>query len=348
MKESDNILLKINQKLKRVEINKFEIENQIVFNYFDKLPAKERDDKLYRALYIGVLALMEDRISAFLSKTSNELGTEMESLKMIFDMKKELFYKTTIKGTLAEDDIAEFLNEYFTEKKLKDKAYLTGNIAGNLPKNKTGDIICELDGNFEMKIAIECKFDKSIRFGDIQNKDLFTRKTDTAWSQLIESDANRASKVSIIVFDRSLVENSILKQFDNVGYIPSIGFIAIIDSQKGDYSNLAIAYMLARDIALNAKVPDIDLNILSAMINRIIKDITEISTIRNIVESNIQGNKQILKQLEKSMLLMEFNQEYLSKFLKDGTLSKKDLLDYYMGETVKDQFKLIEKDIEEI
>ena len=90
--------LSLNQKLKRVEISGFELDNEIVFNYFDKLPASERDDKFIRALYIGVLALMEDRISAFLSKTSNELGTELESLKMIFEMKKELFYKSTIKG----------------------------------------------------------------------------------------------------------------------------------------------------------------------------------------------------------------------------------------------------------
>ena len=50
---------------------------------------------------------------------------------------------------------------------------------------------------------------------------------------------NRDAKVSLIVFDISLVDNSILKAFDNVGYIPGIGFIAIINSQKGDYSNLA-------------------------------------------------------------------------------------------------------------
>ena len=136
--------MKLNQKLKRVEISPFEIENEIVFNYFDNLPAPERDKKLLRAIYIGVLALMEDRLSAFLAKTQNELGTELESLKMIFDMKKELFYKTTVKGILAEDEIANFLNEYFKEKKLKDVANLTGNVAGNLHRNKTGDIICQV------------------------------------------------------------------------------------------------------------------------------------------------------------------------------------------------------------
>ena len=341
-------MLRINQQLKRIEISNFEIENQVVFNYFDNIPASERDGKLLRAIYIGVLALMEDRISSFLSKTSNELGTELESLKMIFEMKKELFYKSTIKGVLAEDDIAEFLNQYFSDKRIKDRAFLTGNTAGNLARNKTGDIVCEVDGSPNLKIAIECKFDKSVRLGDIETKEIFTRKTDTAWSQLIEAQANRDSKVSIIVFDISLVDNSILKNFESVGYIPSVGFVAIINSQKGDYSNLAIAYMLARDIALNAKEVDLDKDLLAMIVNRIIKDINEILSIKSLVMSNIENNKAILKQLEKSMLLMEFNQEYMRKFLKEGTLTKKDLLDFYVGEDVKDKYKGIEKEINEI
>lgn len=341
-------MVKLNQQLKRLEIQEFEIENQIVFNYFDNLSAIERDEKLLRAIYIGVLALMEDRISSFLAKTNNELGTELESLKMIFEMKKELFYKSTIKGSLAEDDIAEFLNNYFSEKRLKDRAFLTGNTAGNIPRNKTGDIICEINGSSDLKIAIECKFDKSIRFGEIENKEIFTRKSDTAWSQLIETQANRDSKVSLIVFDISLIDNSILKNFDNVGYIPGVGFIAIVNSQKGDYSNLAIAYMLARDIVLNSKEIELDKDVLAMIVNRIIKDINEILSIKSLVMNNIENNKAILKQLEKSILLMEFNQNYLKRFLNIGTLTKKDLLDFYMGDDVKDKYKLIEKDINDI
>lgn len=340
--------IKLNQQLNRVEIKEFEIENSIVFNYFNNLSANERDEKLLRAIYIGVLALMEDRISAFLSKTSNELGTELESLKMIFEMKKELFYKSTIKGILAENEIAEFLNGYFQEKRLKDRAVLTGNTVGNIAKNKTGDIVCEVNGDNNLRIVIECKFDKSVRLGDIDSKDVFIRKTDSAWSQLIEAEANRDGKVSIIVFDRSLVDNSILKYADNVGFISGIGFIAVVDSQTGDYSNLSIAYMLSRDIALNAKRVDLDKDLLAILVNRIIKDINEVLSIKSLVSSNIENNKAILKQLDKSILLMEFNQEYMRKFLKDGTLTKKDLLDFYSGEEVKDRFKPIEKEINDI
>jgi hypothetical protein len=341
-------IVNLDQKFKKVKVSEFSTENPIVFEYFDKLPAAERDDMLSKAIYIGVLALMEDRIAAFLAKTRNELGTELESLKIIFEAKMDEFYRTTIKGTLAEDEITDFLNTYFTDKKLNDKAFTTGNVAGEIPRNKTGDIICELDGNPDLKIVIECKFDKSIKLGDIASKDIFTKKMDTAWNQLLEARANRDSKVSMMVFDRSLCDASIIKQFENVGYIPGVGFVSIIDSQKGDYTNLVIAYLLARDIALNAHEPDLDHDLLAIIMKRIIKDLKDIMNIKCLVENNIENNMEILKQLEKSMLLMEFNSHYLSKFLKDGKLTNTDLLAFYMGEDVKDKFKPIEKEIKNL
>ena len=341
-------MIRLDQKNRLVKIDQLDIINEVVFNYFDNLSTNERDEKLLRAIYIGVLALMEDRISAFLAKTTNELGTELESLKMIFEMKKELFYKTTMKGTLAEEDIAEFLNTYFSEKKLRDRAHLTGTASGKIPRNKTGDIVCELDGNPDLKIVIECKFDKSIRLGDIDSKEIFTRKSDTAWSQLIEAEANREGKVSLIVFDKEIVDTNISRKFEDVGFIPGVGFIAIIDSQRGNYSNLAIAYMLARDIALNAKDIELDKETLSIIITRIVKDIQQVISIKNLVENNIENNKTILKELEKGFLLMDFNQQYLSKFLKDGKLTKQDLLAFYQGEDVKDKYKEIEKEINKL
>lgn len=340
-------ILKLNKQQKRVEINKFELENDIVFNYFNKVADKERDETLFRAIYIGVLALMEDRISAFLSKTTNELGTELESLKMIFDMKKELFYLSTQKGTTAESDIEIVLNNYFKAKELEDKAILTGNTSGNIENNKTGDLICQVDGKEDLLITIECKFDKSIIEGSIKDKEVFKKKSDTAWSQLIEADANRGSEVSIIVFDLSVVNNSILGFTESVRYNPGVGFIVVIDSRKGDYRNLITAYMLAKDIVKSPKIKELDKDLLGIIITRIIKDITDINKIKKLVDANIKNNKDILQQLEKSLLTMDFNKEYLQKFLESGTLSKEDLLEYYMGEKVNEKYIAIEKEIKD-
>lgn len=341
-------ILSLSIKKERVEINGFEIDNAVVFEYFNSLPASDRDSKLLKAIYIGVLALMEDRISSFLAKTSNELGTELESLKMIFEMKQEIFFKSSVKGGNAEEEIAGFLSHYFEENRLSDEAMLTGNTEGRISKNKTGDIVCFVEGKDDLKIVIECKFDKNIRLGDIRAKEVFTNKVDTAWSQLIEAQANRDGKVSIIVLDISGVDNSILNAVENVRYVSQVGFIAIVDSQKNDYSNLAIAYMLARDIAINSRPVDLDKDLLSILINRIIKDISEVFAIKKLVQSNIESNKKILLQLDKSLMLMEFSQKYLSKFLADGTLTKEDLLEFYFGDEVKDQYKQIEKEIQSI
>lgn len=341
-------IVSLSQKLQRVEFSSFELDNSVVFEFFNSLPAQDRDGKLQKALYIGVLALMEDRLSSFLAKTSNELGTELESLKFIFEMKQQVFFKSSAKGVEAEEEIREFLVDFFSKNGLKDEVLLTGNMQGKLTKNKTGDLVCFVDGNEDQRIAIECKFDKSIRLGDISTKDIFVNKTDTAWSQLIEAQANRDGKSAIIVFDISSVESTLLNNVENVRYLPSLGFVCIVNSQKGDYSNLSIAYTLARDIVINAKKGDLDVDVLRIIVNRLIKDITDVLSIKKLVNLNIDNNKKILGQLEKSILVMEFNQKYLAKFLEHGSLSKEDLLNFYFSDEVKDEYKSVEKEIKSI
>ncbi len=292
-------IVKLNPRSKRLSFSNFEVENPVVFGFFDKLQASERDDAFFKAINIGVLALMEDRLSSFLAKTSNHLGTELESFKMIFDMKQEIFLRSAAKGLIAEEEIAEFLASFFKEQKLADTVSLTGATKGNLGNNKTGDIVCEIDGKDDKRIVIESKFDKSLSLGDIRSKDVFASGSDTAWSQLIEAQANRNGKTAIIVFDIASVSNSVLKAVQNVRYVPQVGFCVIVDSGKGDYTNLIIAYMLARDLVQFSTQGELDKDFLALFINRILKDLTEIRQVEKLVRNNIENNKKILEQLEK-------------------------------------------------
>ena len=108
--------MRLDHKLSRVQIDGFEISDELVFKYFDSLPESEREPALMRAIRIGVLAQMEDRFSSFLAKTSDDLGVQLENLKLLFDMKQEVFHKTAIKGVAAENDILEFLEGYIEQK----------------------------------------------------------------------------------------------------------------------------------------------------------------------------------------------------------------------------------------
>ena len=332
-------IVSLDHQAKRLKVSSYEVENQVVFGFFDKLQSADRDEALFKALNIGVLALMEDRLSSFLAKTSNDLGAELESLKMIFDMKQEIFLRSAAKGLIAEEEIADFLIAFFKDQKLSDTVSLTGTSKGKLPNNKTGDIVCEVEGRDDKRIVIESKFDKSLSLGDIQSKDVFLSGADTAWSQLIEAQANRDGKTAIIVFDISSVNNSVLKAVQNVRFVPQIGFCVIVDSGKGDYTNLVIAYMLARDLVQRASEVVLDKDFLALFVNRILKDLTEIRQVEKLVRSNIDNNKKILQQLEKSMLAIEFTQRYLVKFLDDGRMSRADLLDFYSGDEIRAKFK---------
>lgn len=90
--------MRIDHKLQRVQVEGFEISDELVYRYFDSLPENEREIALLRAIRIGILAMMEDRFSAFLSKTTNDLGVQLENLKLLFDMKQEVFHKTAIRA----------------------------------------------------------------------------------------------------------------------------------------------------------------------------------------------------------------------------------------------------------
>ena len=340
--------MRIDHKLQRVQVDSFEITDELVYRFFDSLPETERETALLRAIRIGVLATMEDRFSAFLSKTTDDLGVQLENLKLLFDMRQEVFHKTAIKGVAAENDILEFLEGYIERNHLGDVVSLTGTSKGLLKNNKTGDIMAYIGGEGgERKVVIECKFDKSIKLGDVDSPDIASNKYDTAWSQLLEATVNRDANASIIAFDKSLADASIQKAVDGVSYVEGIGFICIIDYESGNYHNLAVAYMLARGLALRKEGKTVEVEFVNMLIQRLLKDIRDVQGIEGLVRSNIKNNQQILKSIEKSLLSIEFNQQYLAKYLEDGILSKQDLLDFYQREDIRSQYKLIAKEIEQ-
>jgi len=343
MANSQKSIVSLDQQKRAVKFSAFELDNKIVFEFFDRQPAEQRDELVFRAIYIGVLALMEDRLSAFLAKTQNELGAQLESLKLIFEMKKEIFFKTAVKGMAAEEDVIGFLRESFRARGWEDTAEPTGSKAGKLSGNKTGDILCRVAGT-DRTIVIEVKYDKSYRLGDILDKDIFTKKADTAWSQILEAKANRDGSVGIIVFDKSLVDASITRAVESVGFIRGVGFVAIVDARAGDYSNLAVAYSLARDIVLHAKTVDVRDEVLVILIKRILNDLERLTSVQRHCRTIAAANRSILEDLQKGMLSMRFTMQYLGKFLKDGQLTREDLFAFYEAEPVKSEFSQLSID----
>jgi len=337
--------IKLNQGLRRIEVSKLEIENELAFEHFDRLPADQRDAEFIKALYIGVLALKQERLASFMARTNNELGTELETLKMMYEMKAELFAKSTVKGAEAELHVRDYLADLVAAHNHADEIDLTGNSTGAIAKNKTGDILCRINGDETRKVVIECKFDKSIRLGEIEDVDWYGNKFDTALSQLIEAQANRECDQAIIVFDKSSVAPALLKTIGNIAFRPQYGFIVIVDSLRGDYQNLGLAYLLARDLAAANRTIDLETDLLLILMDRIVSEANRIVEIRSIVEEGIKKSQDVISRLEQGSLSLDFCRAYLKKFLETGTLSKSDLLDFYSGKDLKMKYQPVHEAI---
>lgn len=337
--------IKLNQGLRRIEVSKLEIENELAFEHFDKLPADQRDAEFVKALYIGVLALKQDRLAAFMARTNNELGTELETLKIMYEMKAELFAKSTVKGAEAELHIRDYLVDLVASQSHQDEIELTGNSTGSIAKNKTGDLLCRVNGDENRKVVIECKFDKSIRLGEVEDVDWYGNKFDTALSQLIEAQANRECDQAIIVFDRSSAAPALLNRIGNIAFRPKYGFIVIVDSLRGDYQNLGLAYLLARDLAAANPSLEVEHDLLLILMDRIIADANRLADIRSLVEDGIKKSQEVLSRLEQGRLSLEFCQSYLKRFLDTGTLTREDLLTFYQGGDLKAKYQPVQEDI---
>lgn len=339
--------VRIDQKRRQVVIRDFKTDHPIIFNYFSNQPDSERDALLSRALAIGVLALLEDRLSAFLAKTSSLLGTELESLKYIYDLNQQIFLRTTGKGRDAESELLAVLTEYCRGRDFGDALELVGDQFGALKKNKSGDLVAVVRGGQGRRIVIESKFDKAKRLGLISEKDVFA-KSDTALGQLLESAVNREAVVAIIVFDRSLVDPKLLDEVGSIRYLPLCGFVCIIDTAKGDYSNLFLCYEIARSLALvDRAVESESLATLNLLVGRFLHDFSLFEQIKRQVKASIKGQLDLLKLVEQALLSIEFSKEAFAKFAESGRLTREELHELYQAEDVRERYQAIARALEQ-
>ena len=349
----------LNQQDKRIKIDGFILEDDLVFDYFDtRVKPTDYDATMARAIHIGVMALQENRISAFLANTKDELAGELKNLQVRLDMKQKFFQQTALKGDDFENIVYMVLQKHIKQRGFDDLIELKGRQTGEIPRNKTGDItsiVREPDssgGVISRSIAIECKY-KKIALGDISSScDIEVKPGETAWSQMLEASVNRNADTSIIVIDAASADASLAKEVDGVKYIKDIGFVCVIDSQAADNRNLTISYNLARALVLNNTDEDrkiINAEFVNMLIERIVAEMKDINSIYTSVEKNIENNKKILKQIKKNSLVIEFTQKYLEAYIKDGgVISKADLWDFFNREDVRNKFLPISGEIDDL
>ena len=339
-------IISLNHESKLLSIGETTFDHPLIFAYFSGLPASNRDEAFKRALQIGVVALMEDRIATFLSRTENELGTQLESLKLIYDRNVTAKQKTSQSGLEAEGVVYQKVSKYLEVSGYgSDVLQLTGNSTGALKGNKTGDLILKVEGKDETTLVIEVKFDKGMSLGEFEETDSLARTKDTALSQLFEANANRRAQLSVIAFDENRVAEGLKNKVNGIKWIPNAGFVVIIDHERDNYTNLLVAIDLMRSM-VRKTTKIVDQSILEALLGRVSQDLSWIGETQNLLLANHENLKKIATSIKKHVLLVGYTKSLIKAFIQEGELSQKALLDLYRGEEIKDGMKGIEKEIQ--
>ena len=224
---------------------------------------------------------------------------------------------------------------------------MTGSSVGAMPRNKTGDIVLKVNGDDTKKIAVEVKFNQSLALGEIEGTDSLGRPRDTAISQMIESMANREAQLAVIVFDQNRSSDGLQNSVNDISWIPSVGFVVIIDDVRQDYSNLFIALDLARSMLMST-LRVIDQDIFESLLGRMSKDLSSILDTEKLLKDNHTNLKKIATSIRKHALLVGFTQRILKDFIANGSVSNQELLKLYHGDGLKEEFAAITKDVEAI
>lgn len=305
----------------------FTSTSPMVAKFFSSVPDSQRETALERVLTIGVAAMQEDRIAAFLARTESELGAHLEALKQLYDRNTLRNLSAPIKGAEGEIAVANALTTFIEARKYADEVGLIGNTSGALSRNKTGDIICTVgDGERTASIVIECKLDKSVRLGDPSVDGQPNGRSDTAWSQMIEARANRTADLAIMVFSMDSVDRSITGFTDSVRFIDGVGYIVVVDIIRSDFRPLAIAYELARQHVLQAQRTKVDAQVLDVLVRRFCADLNAAVSIKTFVSAAIENCNQALVQIDTTIAGAESTHRALKAYLSTGVLDNQQLL----------------------
>jgi hypothetical protein len=257
---------------------RFEIEDDFLYECFKAVPAAEYDDAFKKFLVVGAYAWREDRLQTFFRKVEDEVEGRLEELKVLYKV-RTLRDKATTKGAEVERSAHEALQDFIDERNWGDEVALTGESVGKLARRKVGDLVVEIAGS-ERRVVIESKMDAKVPVGDPTELDgagkVNHTPEKTAYGQNLTAIVNREADAAIIIFDR----NNASPTVRGIGgaelglrFNPELpAFIALIDPARDDWSNLFLAYSLARSLALLGE-GTLEVKRVELIVKRIIRDL---------------------------------------------------------------------------
>jgi hypothetical protein len=211
-----------------------------------------------------------------------------------------------------------------------------GDVVGDLPDNKTGDLVVRVGGPDGPAIAIEVKFDKNFKFGDVadsthENKNL----ADIAWSQVVEAAENRDAELAMIVFDKGSLSPSVKENLEDVLWMPGGGLAVMVDVERDDLRNLTTVYSFARSLLLAMTRRDLGAEMLSVVVSRASREVRRCLDARGHIDKIVSSAGALIVDLEQSHAELDSILRVLESVDADHPLGATELLTLHEGAEVR-------------
>jgi hypothetical protein len=320
-----------------LEIKNIQIENPLMAEYLAGLPEAQREEAVIKALGVGILAEIKGEIAQFLNETEGEIGKRLANLKALYELREMRYRETSSKGLDAEKKILQALKDIqvasaFSDDEITDLS----TVRGVLPRNKTGDLLIEVDGHNDVTIGLEIKLDKGVKLGQIDNRDP-SAQTDTAIGQLLEMRTNRETDANAIVFDEDSMDATVAAACPNgIKYVQAVGFVVIVNTRRGDYENLAIFYSIAREMAkARFDVNTLESASVTMVIERLLYLLNDYRSVEKEVGTIKKSADKISASLTKLSNFVGITEQYLKTLLQNGKLSQEQLFNLYKSSDIE-------------
>jgi hypothetical protein len=324
----------VDNEAKTVVVEHLTVTHPLVLEHFARTKAGERVEAMRKAIGLGTLALMEERLAAFLARTQDDLAMELEYLKLLWS-NRELIAGTARKGVEAEIEYSDVLKQIILREQFSDTVLLTGATPED-ELNKTGDILITVNDSrlpSPKLIAVESKLVGSMALGTIAKRAVVA-EGDTVLSQLLEMKANRKSDEQIIVLDASTAKDSIKDEIGMLKYFEERGFVAITDRARNNFEPLRVAFLLARrmviersEAELKGKVVRMRMDAVNLVIESFFRNLELLEKVRQTLLEIRKQTFSGVKDLEQMQKAVQRDQQAVNKLLGTGNITPEELFE---------------------
>jgi len=313
-------IVSIDEKNQTIQVASFKIQDQEIYNYFDRNKSKTPDEEFMKALKAGIRVLQSEELRAFLDLQEDELLQKYDAL--IASMKKPNSGATIF----DEEEPAE-------ESPIKNDEDLRTYLCEQLQSRLSGCEVGLQESEPASQNILITKKGQQLSVWATMNKKVDDLKFTPKGK--FTSDCLLSKRCEVYAIDKGKFGDG-----ESVRIIPNeekLVFAVMIDVNKKDFSNLYSAIEIAFAINANRqRNENYDHNVMIEVVKSIVSELNEVAGLKSHLETCQKSEAAIEKILNERAENVKKLLDAWNEFLQGGRMTNLQMWTVYVNKKSED------------